>query len=126
MRFILVLVVCSAFVKPTTKPKKVVEISSTVNTISKEKQQILQFQMLRSSNRVELFNAISLLIKTKVSAKTGFSTKKDVIELLGEPNVKIKNSQFVYTLNPKTGCIAIIEFDDNGFANCSVLKSCNQ
>ena len=62
MRFILVLVVCSAFVKPTTKPKKVVEISSTVNTISKEKQQILQFQMLRSSNRVELFNAISLLI----------------------------------------------------------------
>ena len=49
-----------------------------------------------------------------------------MIELLGEPNVKIKNSQFVYTLNPKTGCIAIIEFDDNGFANCSVLKSCNQ
>lgn len=125
MRFVLLMVVCSAFVKPTLKPKKVVESAASVNTIAKEKQQSLQFQMLRSSNRVEVFMALNGLIKTKTTVKSGFSTKKDVIELLGEPNHKTPTNQFIYTLNPSVGCIAIIEFDDKGFANCSILKSCN-
>lgn len=125
MRLILILFVCCAFVKPANKPKKLVETPTPVNTLSKEKQQSLQFQMLRSSNRVEVFNLLNQLIKTKTNSKTIFSSRKDIVELLGEPSHKIKSQQFIYTLNPNTGCMAVIEFDNNGFVNCIVLKSCN-
>lgn len=125
MRLLLLLVACSAFVKPTAKPKKVVETVVAANAIAKEKQQSLQFQMLRSSNRVDVFLALNSLIKTKTTVKSGFSTKKDVTDLLGEPNHKTKANQYIYTLNPSVGCIAVIEFDDKGFTNCSVIKNCN-
>lgn len=86
----------------------------------KDKQNSLFFKMSRNSNRINLFEQLQSRIRIKSSksnfayfnapAVASYSTMADVIELLGEPNVRMGNS-FVYTLNPGNGCKAVLEFD---------------
>jgi hypothetical protein len=73
-----------------------------------------------------------LLIKVKSpkiynqgqQSSTNYSTYSDIVELLGEPNLRIKNS-CIYTLNPSNGCKAIIEFDANKNVVYLAVKDCN-
>ena len=100
----------------------------------KDKQNSTFFKMSRNSNRVAIFEQLQSLIKIKTSKSsfavggnvqtTNFSTYQDVVDILGEPNVRIKNT-LVYTLNPSNGCKAIIEIDANKTVVYIGVKDCN-
>lgn len=95
------------------------------------KQNSTFFKMSRNSNRLALFEQLQATIKIK-SSKTAthasvanqYSTYQSVVELLGEPNVKVKKTTIIYTLNPEIGCKAIIEFDNDGYAVYVGIKDC--
>lgn len=98
------------------------------------KQNSTFFKMSRNSNRLALFEQLQSVIKIKYhkvntnfgSQTTGvqYSTYDDVVELLGEPNVKVKKTSIIYTLNPTIGCKAIIEFDVDGYVVYIGIKDC--
>jgi len=95
----------------------------------KDKQNSTFFKMSRNSNRINVFEQLQSLIKTKsnknvVNNGQEFSTYEDVVEILGEPNVKVKNT-LVYTLNPSNGCKAVIELDANKTVIYIAIKDCN-
>ena len=101
----------------------------------KDKQNSTFFKMSRNSNRVSVFEQLQSLIKVKanksnfavggnVQTTTIYSTYVDVVSILGEPNVKIKNT-LIYTLNPSNGCKAIIELDANKTVVYIGVKDCN-
>ncbi len=95
----------------------------------KDKQNSTFFKMSRNSNRINVFEQLQSLIKTKsnknmVNNGQEFSTYEDVVEILGEPNVKVKNT-LVYTLNPSNGCKAVIELDANKTVVYIAIKDCN-
>lgn len=98
----------------------------------KDKQNSTFFKMSRNSNRVNVFEQLQSLIKVKgksdfsASLQNGntFSTYEDVVEVLGEPNFKVKNT-LVYTLNPSNGCKAIIELDASKTVVYIAVKDCN-
>lgn len=91
------------------------------------------FKMSRNSNRVQLFENLQGEIKVKTSksnfavntqpSTNQFTTVADLIQLLGEPNVIIKNT-YIYTLNPATGCKAVIEFDAKKEVTFIAVKDC--
>ncbi len=100
----------------------------------KDKQNSTFFKMSRNSNRTSIFEQLQYLIKIK-AGKSNFavanaqyqatnSTYEDVVELLGEPNIRFKNT-LVYTLNPSNGCKAIIELDANKNVVYLGVKDCN-
>ena len=101
----------------------------------KDKQNSTFFKMSRNSNRVSVFEQLQSLIRVKTSKSNfavggnvqtsiGYSTYQDIVELLGEPNVKVKNT-LVYTLNPSNGYKAIIEIDANKTVVYIGVKDCN-
>ena len=100
----------------------------------KDKQNSTFFKMSRNSNRITVFEQLQSLIKIKtnksntvggnVQSTTVYSTYQDVVDILGEPNVKIKNT-LIYTLNPSNGCKAIIEIDTNKTVVYIGVKDCN-
>jgi hypothetical protein len=100
----------------------------------KDKQNSTFFKMSRNSNRTSIFEQLQYLIKIKGS-KSNFtvvngqytainSTYDDVVELLGEPNIRVKNT-LIYTLNPSNGCKAIIELDAIKNVVYLGVKDCN-
>lgn len=101
----------------------------------KDKQNSLFFKMSRNSNRVAVFEQLQSLVKIRTSksnfavvkgqTEANYSTIEDIIEILGEPNVRIKNNSFIYTLNPSNGCKAIIEFDVNRTVVYIGIRDCN-
>ncbi len=105
-----------------------------VKLADKDKQNSTFFKMSRNSNRVAVFEQLQSLIKIKTSKSsfavggntqtTNFSTYQDVVDILGEPNVRVKNT-LVYTLNPTNGCKAIIEIDANKTVVYIGVKDCN-
>lgn len=89
------------------------------------------FKMSRNSNRLALFEQLQGAIKVKSpkimvsnSIPNQYSTYQNVVELLGEPNVRLKKTTIVYTLNPEIGCKAVIEFDSEGYAVYVGIKDC--
>ncbi|MFY7964031.1 MAG: hypothetical protein ACOVO1_03985 [Chitinophagaceae bacterium] len=100
----------------------------------KDRQNSTFFKMSRNSNRIGVFEQLQYLIKIKGTKSNvtvigsqenaGYSTYEDVVDLLGEPNVKVKNT-LVYTLNPSNGCKAIIELDANKNVVYLGVKDCN-
>jgi hypothetical protein len=100
-----------------------------IKLADKDKQNSLFFKMSRNSNRIAIFEQLQSLVKVKsnknIIAQSAYSTYDDVIEILGEPNIKIKNSSFIYTLNPSNGCKAIVEFDVNRVVVYIAVKDCN-
>ena len=95
----------------------------------KDKQSSLFFKMSRNSNRISIFEQLQSLIKIKSnktnSTQSFYSTYENVLEVLGEPNVKLKNNSIIYTLNPVNGCKAVIEFDANKTVIYIGVKDCN-
>lgn len=101
----------------------------------KDRQNSMFFKMSRNSNRIVVFEQLQSLVKIKSPrpnyaaikgvSESYYSTIDDIIEILGEPNVRFKNNSFVYTLNPSTGCKAIVEFDANKTVVYLGVKDCN-
>jgi hypothetical protein len=100
------------------------------------KQNSTFFKMSRNSNRLAIFQQLQGSVKLKSgrsvftanpnqTAITQNSNYNDIIELFGEPNVKIKNTSVIYTLNPTSGCKAVIEFDANQEVVYIAIKDCN-
>lgn len=100
----------------------------------KDKQNSTFFKMSRNSNRLSVFEQLQYLIKVKGGRsnfavinsqdQTTYSTYDDIVDLLGEPNVRVKNT-LVYTLNPSNGCKAVIELDVNKNVVYLGIKDCN-
>jgi len=100
----------------------------------RDKQNSTFFKMSRNSNRTNVFEQLQYLIKIKGSKsnfafastqnQTIYSNYEDVVELLGEPNIRFKNT-LVYTLNPSNGCKALIELDANKNVVYLGVKDCN-
>lgn len=100
----------------------------------KDKQNCTFFKMSRNSNRMGFFEQLQSHIRIRTTKSNFavnqqqsynfFTTNEEVISLLGEPNVRVNNS-FIYTLNPQTGCKAIIEFDNNKTVVYIGIKDCN-
>lgn len=107
----------------------------TDNRVADKKQNSTFFKMSRNSNRLSIFEQLQSVIKIKSpqyafgsnfqSQANQFTTYSDIIEMLGEPNVKISKSIIVYTLNPSNGCKAVIEFDGNNNVIYIGVKDCN-
>ncbi len=105
-----------------------------VKFADRDKQNSTFFKMSRNSNRTSIFEQLQYLIKVKggksnfavsnAQYQTTYSTYEDVVELLGEPNIRFKNT-LVYTLNPTNGCKAIIELDANKNVVYLGVKDCN-
>lgn len=101
----------------------------------KDRQNSLFFKMSRNSNRLAIFEQLQAQIKIKshkskfaVNIKNvvvNFSSMNEVVALLGEPNVKPNYYTFVYTLNPSSGCKAIVEFDTDKLVKYIGIKDCN-
>lgn len=105
-----------------------------IKLADRDKQNSTFFKMSRNCNRTSIFEQLQYLIKVK-SSKTNFavansqyqvtySTYDDVVELLGEPNIRVKNT-LIYTLNPANGCKALIELDANKNVAYLAIKDCN-
>ncbi len=126
----ILLVGCISFLSGFTKADNV---NNDDIIDDKHKQNSTFFKMSRNSNRAGIFDQLQLLIKVKTAKNSYgankqyqpmYSTYADIIEILGEPNLKIKNS-CVYTLNPSNGCKAILEFDANKTVIYLAVKDCN-
>lgn len=114
-----------------------VSFTATDETIlsDRDKQNSIFFKMSRNSNRTDVFEQLQANFRIKSSkakfianqqvSTTNYTTVEDVIEVLGEPNVKIGNNSFIYTLNPRNGCKAVIEFDNNKVLVFIGVKDCN-
>lgn len=118
------LVFCSVFVFAKADTGK-------GNKSNDVKQNSTFFKMSRNSNRLALFEQLQGVIKIKASKTVTngsllnqYSNYQSVVDLLGEPNVKVKKSTIIYTLNPEIGCKAIIEFDNDGYAVYVGIKDC--
>ena len=119
----------------STLASKANDVGDDNKLADKDKQNSLFFKMSRNSNRVAVFEQLQSLVKIKSSkssfavvkgqTETYYSTIEDIIEILGEPNVRIKNSSFIYTLNPSNGCKAVIEFDANRTVVYIGVRDCN-
>lgn len=91
------------------------------------------FKMSRNSNRVHLFEELQSFIKIKTTKSSfavnaqaivsQYTTTNELKQLLGEPNVALKNA-YIYTLNPTTGCKAVIEFDAKKEVTFIAIKDC--
>jgi hypothetical protein len=98
----------------------------------KDKQNSTFFKMSRNSNRMQIFEQLAPILKAKTN-NSGYaslnnnrlSTYADVVLIFGEPDIKLKFNQFVYTLNAARGCKVIFEFDVNKELNYFVVKDCN-
>ena len=101
----------------------------------KDKQNSIFFKMSRNSNRIAVFEQLQANFRIKTykskfganqqSVTASYSTIENVIEVLGEPDVRVNSNSFVYTLNPKNGCKAIIEFDNIKMMIFIGIKDCN-
>ncbi len=124
------------FVVPLASVIMFVNAKTGENDVKKTdvKQNSTFFKMSRNSNRLSLFEQLQSSIKVKsarvsTNPKTPnlvvqYTTYSDVVELLGEPNVAVKKSTFIYTLNPTNGCKGIIEFDTEGYVVYMAIKDC--
>lgn len=117
-----VLALCIVLVAFAPK-KDVVNNALTVE----DKQNMVFFKTMRNSNRVAVFEKLQLKIKVKnANAIAGqYSNYKDVVELLGKPDINIKNNMLVYTLNPSNGCKAYIGLDAEQNVTYCMAKDCN-
>ena len=107
----------------------------TDNRVVDKKQNSTFFKMSRNSNRLLIFEQLQSSIKIKSTQyafggnsqaqPNQFTTYNDIVEMLGEPNVKISKSIIIYTLNPSNGCKAVIEFDSNSNVIYIGVKDCN-
>ena len=105
------------------------------NRIVDKKQNSTFFKMSRNSNRLSIFEQLQSSIKIKSpqyafggssqAQANQFTTYSDIVEMLGEPNIKISKSVIIYTLNPSNGCKAVIEFDSNSNVIYIGVKDCN-
>lgn len=98
------------------------------NTLSVEdKQNSVFFKTMRNANRIAVFEKLQAKIKVKNSTTLvgQFSTYSDVVNLLGEPNMNIKNTTLIYTLNPSNGCKAYIGLDEWRNVIYCVARDCN-
>ena len=97
--------------------------NGTPNTCTKNHYTL--FKMSRNSNRLALFQTISSTFKVKKTNLNGiYTTKNEIIDYLGNADIKVKNSM-IYTLNPTSGCKAILEFDANNNLTYIAVKDCN-
>ena len=94
------------------------------------------FKSKVGQNRVLEFNALERSLTTFVSSADpkpeydyfigDFQISTDeLITLLGQPDTKISNGIWVYTLNPSSGCKALFGIDPNGYLSYVTRKECN-
>ena len=93
-----------------------------------------QFKAKSGSDRYELFLKLESLIRTAETANSNLSPDfpvvteiidvSDLTDLLGEPDLKIAASIFVYKLRPDANCKAYIGIRDDGKISFSTIKDC--
>ena len=110
-------------------------VDTDINLSNKDKENCILFKTSNNSNRLAVFEQLQSLVlikKTKsnfaankTSATIDFTTKNKIREIFGEPNYKIGNSSFIYTLNPQKGCKAIFEFNNTDIVTYVGIKDCD-
>lgn len=96
-----------------------------------------KFKYLIGGNRLAEFKMLESIIKptsamltvsnseVKVLEGSFASTESDIIFLLGQPDVRISNTQFQYDLSEdNSSCVAIIKFNQNRQVVSSLIKNC--
>ncbi len=88
---------------------------------------ISNFKASAGRNRIALFDQIKPLIKS-VDANGNIieaSTSEDIINLLGEPDLKKQQSIYQYNLNISSSpCKAVIGLNKEGLVTFCVIKEC--
>jgi hypothetical protein len=97
-----------------------------------------KFKYLIGANRLEEFKLLQSLIKPTSAVFTvsnsnanmlqgNFaSNESDIIFLLGQPDVRISNTKYLYNLSEDDlKCRVIIEFNSNFQVVSSLIKNCN-
>lgn len=96
-----------------------------------------KFKYLIGGNRLAEFKLLEPLIKptsalltvsnSEVKALQGSfaSTESDIIFLLGQPDIRISNTQYQYNLSEdNSSCMAIIKFNRDRQVGSSLIKNC--
>jgi hypothetical protein len=101
--------------------------NSTSSLTVEDKQNIVFFKTMRNANRVTVFERLQTKLKIKQANTINMqpSTFADVVSLFGEPNINIKNTTLIYTLNPSNGCKAYIVLDAQGLVTYCATRDCN-
>ena len=94
------------------------------------------FKSKVGQNRVLEFNALESTLTTFISSvdpKPEYDyfigdfqiSITELVTLLGQPDTKISNGIWVYTLNPISGCKVLVGIDPNGYLSYVTRKECN-